>query len=34
MGWATVVKEKIAPRKRAGFEFPRGACECAAEVIV
>jgi len=28
------VKEKIAPRKKADFEFLRGACECAAEVIV
>ena len=24
----------IAPRKRAGLEFPRGTCECAAEVII
>ena len=30
----TVVEEKIVPRKRAGFEFPRGTCECAAEVVV
>ena len=28
------VTEKIAPGKRAGFEFLRGACECVAEVIV
>jgi hypothetical protein len=27
-------KEKIAPRKRAGGEFPRRTCEGAAEVIV
>src|SRR6266496_6196481 len=33
-GLAIVVEEEIAPRKRAGFKFPRGTCECAAEVIV
>ena len=27
-------KEKLAPRKRAGGEFPRGTCEGAAEIIV
>ena len=34
MSVTTVVEEKIAPWKRASFEFPRGTCECAAEVIV
>ena len=33
-GLATAMKEKIAPRKRAGGEFLRGTSECAAEVIV
>ena len=33
VGLAIVVEEEIAPRKRAGFKFPRGTCECAAEVI-
>jgi hypothetical protein len=32
--WATTVKEEIAPRKRAGCQFPCGTCESAAEVIV
>lgn len=31
---ALAVEEKIAPRKRDGCEFARGACECAAEVII
>jgi hypothetical protein len=31
---AIAVEEEVAPRKRAGCEFPRGTCECAAEVIV
>jgi len=34
MGVTIAVKEEIAPRKRPGCEFPRGTCECAAEVIV
>src|SRR5450755_3634765 len=34
MGWASVVKEKIAPRKRAGSKFPCGTCEGAAEVVI
>jgi hypothetical protein len=34
IGMTIAVEEKIAPRKRAGFEFPRGACEGAVEVIV
>ena len=34
MGSAIAVAEEIAPRKRAGCEFPRGTYECAAEVIV
>ena len=34
MRWAPAVKEEIAPRKRAGLEFPRGTGECATEVIV
>jgi hypothetical protein len=34
IGVILTVEEEIAPRKRAGFEFLRGACECAAEVIV
>jgi hypothetical protein len=34
MGLAIAVEEEIAPRKRAGSEFPRSTCECAAEVIV
>ncbi len=34
MGVALAVEEKVAPRKRGGCEFPRGTCECAAEVIV
>ena len=33
MGWASVVEEKIAPRKRAGSKFPRGTCDGAAEVV-
>ena len=33
-GLASAVEEKITSRKRAGCEFPRGTCECAAEVIV
>ena len=28
------MKEEIAPRKRVGREFPRGTCECTAEVII
>lgn len=34
MGGANVVEEKIAPRKRADSQFPRGTCECAAEVVL
>jgi len=33
-GWIIAVKEETAPRKRAGFEFLRSTCECAAEVIL